>query len=80
MIEKFIETLEARVKELEGILPQSVASHHGIVGRLEEAKTILDYVRQGLQVADAVVGAMAPDAVAPGEVVVEDAPGEENAA
>ena len=36
-----INTLEARVKELEQTIEQSAANHNGLVGRLMEAKELL---------------------------------------
>jgi hypothetical protein len=63
---KLIEQLEARVKELESFIAQSLGNHHSIVGRLEEAKIILDYAQKAVSGVEEVV---APEEVSDAAVM-----------
>lgn len=57
-------TIENRVKELSDAVDKSVANHNSLVGRLQEAKGILDFLMSGEQAVEAVVEAVeAADAV-----------------
>ena len=53
-----IATLEQRIKDLAGSLEQSVANHNALVGRIEEAKHILDGLKKVAEVAEVVVEAL----------------------
>ena len=51
-----IEQLQMRIKEIESFLEQSAANHNGLIGRLNEAKHLLDMATK------------AADVLAPGSV------------
>jgi len=45
-----IEQLQMRIKEIESFLEQSAANHNGLIGRLNEAKHLLDMATKAADV------------------------------
>jgi hypothetical protein len=50
-----VEALLSRIKDLSLALEQSAANHHGLLGRLAEAKEVLDKLQSGVLVAEEAV-------------------------
>lgn len=53
-----IASLEQRIKELTLSLEQTVANHNALVGRIEEAKHILDGLKSATNIVEAIVEAV----------------------
>jgi predicted nucleic acid-binding Zn-ribbon protein len=50
-----VEDLEQRIKDMTKALEQSMANHNALVGRIEEAKTILESLQKAANVVEEVV-------------------------